>query len=50
MGVFIRSIGSPDLEDMKKFIWEGFYSGTLFWEFLGTDLKRLKWQKPLEMG
>jgi hypothetical protein len=27
--------GSPDCEDMKKFMWEGYFPGTLFWGFWG---------------
>jgi hypothetical protein len=46
------SMESSDCKDMKKYKWEGYFPGTLFWGFWrqGWPLKRLKWQKPLEMG
>ena len=28
MGVFIYLMGSPDCEDLKKYMWEGYFLGT----------------------
>ena len=40
MGVFRRSMGSPDCEDMKKYMWEGYFPGTLFWGFSKADMAK----------
>ena len=28
MGVFIYFMGSPDFEDLEKYMWEGYFRGT----------------------
>ena len=28
MGLFIYLMGSPDCEDLKKYMWEGYFQGT----------------------
>ena len=40
MGVFIRSKESPDCKDMKKYMWEGYFPGTLFWGFSKADMAK----------
>ena len=52
MSVFVDLIGSPDCEDLKKYMWEGYFRGTWNWGFGGRrwPLKMLKWQKPLRIG
>ena len=57
MGVFIRSMGCPDCEDIEIAMGEVYFQGTWFnplwgvWGVLGAwmTLKRLKWTKSLGM-
>ena len=52
MGVFIRSMGSLNCEDMKKYMWEGYFLGTLFWGGFGAwmTFKKVEMAKTLRTG
>ena len=50
MGVFIYLMGSPDCEDLKKYMWEGYFRGTWNWGFWGVDDIQKDWNgKDLSM-